>query len=152
MYKSKNETPHTICATIGVKVDNLYSFLRLKKNIIKAFQDICRAEGREAHIDMTYIRPMVNMIDTKEDTIEIIYRGESLNPPKEMIEVPEIDFDKPISDAAVKKAGKFDRLKEAVIELNEAAKEIGIADRELNGLLFALTKIIDALGTMEDTK
>lgn len=42
-------------------------------------------------------------------------------------------------------AGKYDRMKAAVEELDDASKECGIYDSELHGLLYALRKMLDLL-------
>lgn len=104
---------------------------------------------------MRHFLPAYGGAQTKHsDTIEIYdpswYSRENdthKNPPPDMLNFDDIDFTKPVKPPEDTKAGKYDRMKAAVTELDDAAKECGLYDDELHSVLLLLRR---ALNLLED--
>lgn len=156
MSISKIDWLNDIHCSLLVTVNSASVYRKIKRNITKAFQEICKEEGRKANIEIRHILPTYSGREVKHsDNIEIhgIFRYSSendahKNPPPDMLKFEDLDFSKPVSAAKGSRAGKYDRMKAAVEELNDASKECGLYDSELHGLLYALRKMLDLL---EDT-
>lgn len=146
MSISKMDRLNEIQCSLLVAVNSTSVYRRIRRNIPKAFQDICKEGGRQAIIEMRHILPTYSGREVKEsDHIEIHAHK---NPPPDMLNFKDLDFCKPVSAPKGPRAGKYDRMKAAVTELNNASKECGLYDSELQGLLYALRKMLDLL---EDT-
>lgn len=153
MSKSKLDSCNTIHCALLVTANSTSVYRRIKANITKVFQEICKEEGRQAIIEMRHFLPAYGGAQTKHsDTIEIYdpswYSRENdthQNPPPDMLKFEDLDFSKPVTAAKGPRAGKYDRMKAAVEELDDASKECGLYDSELHGLLYALRKMLDLL-------
>lgn len=153
MSKSKLDSLNTIHCALLVTANSTSVYREIKANITKVFQEICKEEGRQAIIEMRHFLPAYGGAQTKHsDTIEIFgsswYSRENdahKNPPPDMLKFEDLDFSKPVSAAKGPRAGKYDRMKAAVEELDDASKECGLYDSELHGLLYALRKMLDLL-------
>ena len=153
MSKSKLDSCNTIHCALLVTANSSSVYQRIKANITKTFQEICKEEGRQAIIEMRHFLPAYGGAQTKHiDTIEIYdhswYSRENdthKSPPPDMLKFEDLDFTKPVTAAKGPRAGKYDRMKAAVEELDDASKECGIYDSELHGLLYALRKMLDLL-------
>lgn len=121
---------------------------RIKKNITKVVLEICKEEGKQSVLEMRHFRPGYSGVQTSQsDTIEIHGLGVSNNPPWDMLNFDDIDFTKPVIAPKDTRTGKYDRMKAAVTELDDAAKECGLYDDELHSVLLLLRS---ALNLLED--
>lgn len=153
MSKSKLDSCNTIHCALLVTANSSSVYQRIKANITKTFQEICKEEGRQAIIEMRHFLPAYGGAQTKHsDTIEIYdhsrYSRENdthKNPPPDMLNFDNIDFTKTPTGEVAKKAEGCRRLKAAVTELYDASKEAGMLDTELQALLYTITKILDAM-------
>lgn len=153
MSKSKLDSCNTIHCALLVTANSSSVYQRIKANITKTFQEICKEGGRQAIIEMRHFLPAYGGAQTKHiDTIEIYdpswYSRENdthKNPPPDMLNFDNIDLTKTPTGEVVKKAEGCRRLKAAVTELYDASKEAGMLDTELQALLYTITKILDAM-------